>query len=572
MTRHRTLAQQLVRALLILVALGGLVLSLGPDLTPSLDQRSFEQQLNPAVTSEEKYVLRSIDVDVTLSRDDDGYSVLTTDETIVAVFDAASGSRGITRYLVDDFDKHQTRLEIVSVTDGSGNDLDYTVAPDTDLSGRYLAVSIMGDEVLSGDVTYRLSYIQHEVTTQPDGPGGADELLWSSMGYWKQPAASVAMRFTVDPELRDAMTSTPQFVAFASVLGDRRPFDPQPDGSGTAGIEGTLPGNSFIGAEVQFDNGTFTPSPVPTAYYVSVLLPYAPIAVALLLFIGVLATRATRWRDASGRGTIIAQYEALPGVNLMQAGGILGRGRTAVAAQLVDLAVRGSLRIRDLPPGAGNLLGREGAGYEFEFVTSEGLDEEERSLVATVFGSAAPRPGTTVRLVNSASQLRLNIRAATLGVLRRSIALGYREIPRGMGHVVFAWAPIAAASLQWGFYAQAYTSLSDEQRGFVLLVAWGATALAAIAWTIAVTRYPLTKAGALVKEHLLGMREYIELAEADRLRVLQSVGGADRVDGTVKLNERMLPYAVLFGAEASWASRLAINDGTTAAVAPAWLQ
>jgi uncharacterized membrane protein YgcG len=56
---------------------------------------------------------------------------------------------------------------------------------------------------------------------------------------------------------------------------------------------------------------------------------------------------------------------------------------------------------------------------------------------------------------------------------------------------------------------------------------------------------------------------YMELAEADRIRYLQSPQGAERspveANSTaemVKLNEKLLPYAVLFGHEKEWAAEL----------------
>src|SRR5690606_13456105 len=72
---------------------------------------------------------------------------------------------------------------------------------------------------------------------------------------------------------------------------------------------------------------------------------------------------------------------------------------------------------------------------------------------------------------------------------------------------------------------------------------------------------PLTRAGAELREHLLGLREYIELAEADRLRMLQSVTGAERISGAgggdvIKIYDRRLPSAVLFGLEKEWAKEL----------------
>jgi uncharacterized membrane protein len=64
-----------------------------------------------------------------------------------------------------------------------------------------------------------------------------------------------------------------------------------------------------------------------------------------------------------------------------------------------------------------------------------------------------------------------------------------------------------------------------------------------------------------LKEHLEGLKEFIRVAEADRLQMLQSVSGAERVTTTdgaaiVKIYERLLPYAVLFGLEKEWAEEI----------------
>ena len=56
---------------------------------------------------------------------------------------------------------------------------------------------------------------------------------------------------------------------------------------------------------------------------------------------------------------------------------------------------------------------------------------------------------------------------------------------------------------------------------------------------------------------------YIGVAEAERLNILQSPDGAEKVvvdvnDGKqlVKLYERVLPYAVLFGQEKNWSKQM----------------
>ncbi len=77
----------------------------------------------------------------------------------------------------------------------------------------------------------------------------------------------------------------------------------------------------------------------------------------------------------------------------------------------------------------------------------------------------------------------------------------------------------------------------------------------------------LTLAGGMHKTYLEGIREYLRLAEEERLRAAQSPRTADLVssgrrrygdepnapgDDIVNVYERLLPYAVLFGMEREW--------------------
>lgn len=77
------------------------------------------------------------------------------------------------------------------------------------------------------------------------------------------------------------------------------------------------------------------------------------------------------------------------------------------------------------------------------------------------------------------------------------------------------------------------------------------------------SRQPLSAAGAEVNDHLTGLDQHIRLAVAGRTRVLQSpqgtlrepIGPNDR-GARLKLIERLLPWAVLFGHDSEWASEL----------------
>ena len=66
-----------------------------------------------------------------------------------------------------------------------------------------------------------------------------------------------------------------------------------------------------------------------------------------------------------------------------------------------------------------------------------------------------------------------------------------------------------------------------------------------------------TERGLEISRYTDGLKFYIKMAEAERLKFLQSVEGVDTSEkGIVKLHEKLLPYAALFGLEKSWMKEL----------------
>lgn len=80
-----------------------------------------------------------------------------------------------------------------------------------------------------------------------------------------------------------------------------------------------------------------------------------------------------------------------------------------------------------------------------------------------------------------------------------------------------------------------------------------------------------TKQGLEHSNYIRGLELYIKMAEADRLKFLQSVDGADTSNaGIVKLYEKLLPYAALFGLEQSWLKELSHYYKMEDIVEPDW--
>jgi uncharacterized membrane protein YgcG len=90
--------------------------------------------------------------------------------------------------------------------------------------------------------------------------------------------------------------------------------------------------------------------------------------------------------------------------------------------------------------------------------------------------------------------------------------------------------------------------------------------IAGIATFIVIAAWrPLTEKGVERRDYLKGLKMYMKLAEAERIRQLQSPDGAAKsgVDPSdpkqlVKLYEHLLPYAILFGIEKAWIKEFAL--------------
>ena len=80
-----------------------------------------------------------------------------------------------------------------------------------------------------------------------------------------------------------------------------------------------------------------------------------------------------------------------------------------------------------------------------------------------------------------------------------------------------------------------------------------------------------TLKGIEMSRYMDGLKLYIKMAEADRIKFLQSVEGADTSEeGIVKLYEKLLPYAALFGLEKSWMKELERYYEISNIEAPDW--
>jgi uncharacterized membrane protein YgcG len=499
----------------------------------------------PAHAGVDDFSFRSFDAVYRLSADADGRAVLRTTERLVAEFPDEDQNRGIRRELVEDYDGHPTGLRVLSVTDAAGNPRAY----ESESDDGALVLTIADDAYVRGEQTYVIDYEQRDVI-RPYDDTGADEFYWDVNGLgWAQPFGRVTATVEIAPTLLPRLTGGAD--AASGPAGSDGPAEITRTDEGFTASAVDLGPRENLSLSIGFEPGTFTPrdSSFLAAPWPALSLAGALLAVAAA--VGAVVVRRRRLSDAPGRGTIVAEYDPPEGTGVLVSAVISGNAGRATTALLLDLAVRGAVRI----------LQRDamlGPSFSLELVDpSRVVDPDESRFVAAVFRDGGP--GTVVELKRTDAKAATRIQEVMAAVAKRTVADGLRKpLPvRPIALLLVAATIGMAAAIVF-----AVLSLVGAYGGPVVIVFLVASVLALAVTILALVKHPLTERGVALRDHLAGLEEFIRLAEADRIRMLQSPEGAERTDlprddrDMLRLTEELLPYAAMFGQEREWGDEL----------------
>jgi uncharacterized membrane protein YgcG len=522
------------------------------------------------------FVFESFDADYTLSRDAAGLSEMRVVETLVAIFPSFDQNRGILRTIPRYYGQTPLYLGDFTVTDENGSPVpfeqsDVDTSPEGSNAYEYRAVELaLGtDAFVHGRTTYVISYTTHNVIRHFDDSAG-DELYWDVNGTeWAQPFGRVSVNVHVDDSLVSALTGATS--CYAGYYGADEPCEVQDGGPGEFSASVTdLGGYSNMTVALGFDGGTFAQPKLPQDSWVITKAPLWLLYAALCLLLVAFAVRYLFWRDSRGRGIIVAQYTVPADRDLLEAGDLVERESTAMAAQFVDLAVQGYVQVVDLHPGGADFGDKD--RFALDFLSKDGATAAELTILKILFDDL-DLPGQRVQLATLSTSVGAALYGQRAKARRDSIKNERRARPAGridtwLRRVGFLIGAGYVAILVWALF-------SDVDFGPMIGFAIVSIVVLIIASGVLSKPYLLTGAGAEARDYLLGMREYLTIAEEDRLRVLQSPQGADRAvtsdrRAIVELHEKLLPYAVLWGVEKQWSRQLEV-DYSAIGENPSWL-
>lgn len=282
------------------------------------------------------------------------------------------------------------------------------------------------------------------------------------------------------------------------------------------------------------------------------LLLLLPVLVLIFFF----SLWYTRGRDPKGQGAVITQFDAPDGLSPAEAGTIVDENADNfdISAEIIQLAVMGYLRI--VRSEEKKLLGKK-VEYTLVKLKSEQpplhlplqggenlLKRHQRKLLEGLFEKPEIEPNARgeriekVKLSKLKHKFYKQFAEIRESVYDSTVAEGYfvrnpdtiRKIYRFLGVIpIFVSFPLFGIL---GGYAGASILLSGI-----------------IVFAFAFIMPKKTKKGALAKEHILGLKTYLSVAEKERLKFHNAP------EKNPKLFEKLLPYAMALKVERAWAEQ-----------------
>ena len=461
-----------IRGFWMLIAFAGIVLIVGPVINKPI---TLDDITSSAGTATERWIAREIAIEYTIDLADDGTLVAHVDERFTAFFANDVDATGIERVLATQYQGNDLGPRDIVVTFDGG-----PLEPGIASSPTDLTLTIDTGQQLQGDHEFTVSYTVHHLAYDTDdrSTGEPVQLLeWDVFGpSWPTGFAALSVTLDLPAELDERLVRAPRGGVAWTLLAASDWLEPEPDSpAGRAVYEFTnsqnIPPHANAWFTVVLEPGSIVMPAKSPWFWVQTWGPLAPLALLLATLLLTFAARAVAWSDARGRPWYVMQSEPPPRIPVGIAAQVLGSRRGLELAEALEQHAQ--LRRRAQPDAR--------------------LTSLER------VGHAARRAG---RLADLPRAVRRFVAAPER---REQYARGLRRVPHGFVRDAFIWAPISLTLVQWGIVRQ----LSHQ---VALAVVWwpvafvaASTLIAVLILALALTAHPLTRKGALVRQHLLGV-------------------------------------------------------------------
>ncbi len=425
----------------------------------------------------------------------------------------------------------------LSVKNETGQEYEFT----TSGGGNYIGIKIGSPNVwVTGE---RLYVIKYDVLGATYHSSEGSEFYWNAVGTsWPVPIDRVRL------EVALPRTLPKDIVKYACYSGGYGSTVPCEEGTGDGVVAGSIISLRFLAKDLLPNTGmTFSVALPETEMMVSIApkqVRFVPwwknieIGFSILLPIAVLGLMLYTWfkkgKDPEGLGVVTAEYEPPEGLDPIQMSFLISLQASdeSITAEIISLAQRGYLNIKLIEKdgilGIGKHQEIEITYLRDDLSTLKGF---EWKILEAMFPSA--KAGVVATQADLSTKLQ-RLPSRLVEDLSREVAeKGYYEkdplhirnsyVVGGIGLVILAF----------------FTSPLPD---IALSIAACGAIVAIVGWFLPRT----TTEGAILIDRVEGFREYLEIAEKDRI-AFHSDPANDRA-----IYEKLLPYAIALRLGSAW--------------------
>lgn len=528
-----------------------------------------------AIEENNNFYYDDFTADYYLTRDENGISHLKVMERLTAVFPDYDQNKGICRLIPFTNQAgrnitlpHLTRDDIKLTRNGLEEPI-YSIEKERMPNSKegFYTVCTGNDEYVHGEQLYGIEYEFENVVTELTHDGERyQELYWDANGNgWKQRFNQVSARLHFEDDDMYAGQTWCYVGKYGEKNGERCKTTETSNG-----IEFTAK-NVSVGETLTFvallRDGSFVLTKTEESYTYVIIMVIAGGFALLLIGLSIAKFVKTREKANFYKGIFIKpEYQPNKDYSLPEMAEIyLGKKKDMKVAMLLELVVKHKIEFKKIDHNKWSVIVKD----------LSDVDKEYLDLLAILNGGTKPQEDDEIELKRRTStskliSLRMTMEDKIVDDLKKD---GLAESKYNIGDsrrtgvigVIVSIAFVTFCMLGVGFVLMdtvEQTFILDYGKIFVgkeefrpvMMGIIAATTVICMAFRSVSIRYiKHTNEGLKASRYMDGLKLYIEMAEADRMKMLQSVKGADiSPEGIVKLYEKLLPYAAVFGLEESW--------------------
>ncbi len=455
--------------------------------------------------------------------------------------------------------KVRLKISDIAVTDEQGKDLSF----ETSSNGGVLQIKIGdADKLITGKHSYIIDYSIEKPFVFLES---VDRLSWNAIGsFWKVPIYSATVEIKLDPELTPALqNATCYFGAWGSTQACNSTE------SALLYKISNLESYSGVTVDLDFQKGTIPP-PTREEIFFAALKKWWGVIIPILVFIFLYRHWSRHGRDPKGKGTLITEFDAPDKLSPAEVGVVLDERahNKDIWSSLIDLAIRGYIKITRLEKTGllsteDYLLERkkgiEGLQNEFEILLLESLFKRQTDITSLkdlkkVFQKKLEENSDDLLESVKLSDLKYKF-ASDLTTIQTSL---YKEVvqkgyfPKNPETTKGIFLGIGIFALVMSIVSAGFLLNFDN---VVLLVSLIVASCLFFVFSPLMSKR--TEKGVAAKEHILGLKNYLNVAEKDRINFHNAP------EKNPDIFEKYLPFAMALGVEKEWAKQfedLSLNN------------